>query len=55
MEEDAYQFESTVTTGSGADADNFRQTARSRLADLLRPKFSEFPRVSGQSKKNGKS
>jgi uncharacterized protein YndB with AHSA1/START domain len=43
MDESAYEFEATVTTGSGADAEKLRQVARTSLADKLRSKFAAYP------------
>lgn len=45
MDEDEYTFESGLTTGSGKEADGFRLIAKKKLADLLRPKFQQFPKV----------
>ncbi|GAA6060553.1 hypothetical protein JCM10212_006917 [Sporobolomyces blumeae] len=44
MDEDEYQFEASVTSGSGKEADAFYSTAKRALADKLRPKFQQFPK-----------
>ncbi|BGP46193.1 Co-chaperone [Rhodotorula kratochvilovae] len=44
MDEDEYQFESTLAAGSGAEAEAFLRTAKRALADKLRPKFQQFPK-----------
>ncbi|GAA5989191.1 hypothetical protein JCM10908_001201 [Rhodotorula pacifica] len=44
MDEDEYIFESTLTNGSGAEADAFVRTAKKALANKLRPIFQQFPK-----------
>lgn len=46
MDEDEYQFESSLTAGTGKEADAARLVAKKALADKLRPKFQQFPKVS---------
>ncbi|GAA5896154.1 hypothetical protein JCM5296_007247 [Sporobolomyces johnsonii] len=45
MDEDEYRFESSITSGSGAEADAFHTTAKKALADKLRAKFQQFPKA----------
>lgn len=46
MDEDDYEFVSSLTSGSGNEADAARLVAKKALADKLRPKFQQFPKVS---------
>lgn len=45
MDEDDYQFTSSIDTGSGSEAETFNKTAKKKLADKLRPIFQEFPKA----------
>lgn len=44
MEEDEYQFE-TSASKSGDQAMKYREEARTKLANQLRPIFQQFPKV----------
>ncbi|POY70186.1 hypothetical protein BMF94_6769 [Rhodotorula taiwanensis] len=44
MEEDEYVFESSVTAGSGSEADAFARAAKKAVGNKLRPIFQQFPK-----------
>lgn len=44
MEEDEYVFESSVTAGSGSEADAFARVAKKAVGNKLRPIFQQFPK-----------
>ncbi|GAA5920187.1 hypothetical protein JCM1841_006637 [Sporobolomyces salmonicolor] len=45
MDEDEYRFESSLTSGSGREAEAFHTVAKKALADKLRAKFQQFPKA----------
>jgi activator of HSP90 ATPase len=45
MDEDEYEFTSSIETGEGAQADAFNKTAKKQLANKLRPIFQAFPKA----------
>ena len=45
MDEDEYQFTSSLETGSGKEADAFNKVAKKALADKLRKVFQKYPAV----------
>lgn len=46
MDEDEYVFTSTVDSTESKEANKFNTIAKKALANKLRPKFQEFPKVS---------
>ncbi|KAK4058692.1 Co-chaperone [Microbotryomycetes sp. JL221] len=45
MDEDEYQFTSSLDSASSKEADAFHKTAKRSLADKLRPIFAKFPKA----------
>lgn len=45
MDEDEYEFTSSIETGSGSEAEAFNKTAKKQLANKLRPIFQAFPKA----------
>lgn len=45
MDEDEYEFQSSLESPSSKEADAFHKTAKKGLADKLRPIFSRFPKA----------
>jgi hypothetical protein len=45
MDESDYQFETTLDSGSGTEAEELRAEAGKKLADRLRSKLQEFQPV----------
>ena len=45
MDEDEYVFTSTLDATTSVEGEKFNKIAKKALADKLRPKFQEFPKV----------